>query len=454
MKGEILIVDDDSAHLSMLRTILNGWGYQAAEAEDGADAIAEVREKPFDCILMDVRMAHVGGIEALKEIKLINPAIPIIIMTAFSSVDTAVQAMKLGAYDYLTKPLNFDELQLTLQRCLAHLELTRENQSLKDLLSANDSLTSIIGSSEPINDLKKMIQSIAPSEATVLILGESGTGKELIAKAIHGCSSRSDKQMVSVNCAALPDSLLESELFGHEKGAFTGAERRRDGRFMQAHKGTIFLDEVGEVPLHMQAKLLRAIQEREVQRVGSDAVLHADVRIIAATNKDLLERVREGTFREDLYYRLNVVTLEVPSLAERADDIPVLAKYFLARLAEKNRKKIVDFSPSAMDSLSRYAWPGNVRELENAVERAVVLCNGNYITERELPPSIASSFSDTDLHEGGAAKMAGLPLEEIEREAIVQTLQKTSGNKSEAAKLLNITRTTLNNKIKKYKIAL
>jgi two-component system response regulator HydG len=299
-----------------------------------------------------------------------------------------------------------------------------------------------------------MIQSIAPSEATVLILGESGTGKELIAKAIHGCSSRNDKQLVSVNCAALTDSLLESELFGHERGAFTGAERRRDGRFMQAHKGTIFLDEVGEVPLPMQAKLLRAIQEREVQRVGSDAVLHADVRIIAATNKDLLERVREGTFREDLYYRLNVVTLEVPSLAERSDDIPILAKYFLIQLAEKNRKKIVDFSPSAMDSLSRYAWPGNVRELENAVERAVVLCNGNYITERELPPSIASSFSDTDLHEGGAAKMAGLPLEEIEREAIVQTLQKTSGNKSEAAKLLNITRTTLNNKIKKYKIVL
>ena len=290
MKGEILIVDDDSAHLSMLRTILNGWGYQAAEAEDGADAIAEVREKPFDCILMDVRMAHVGGIEALKEIKLINPAIPIIIMTAFSSVDTAVQAMKLGAYDYLTKPLNFDELQLALERCLAHLELTRENQSLKDLLSANDSLTSIIGSSEPIDDLKEMIRSIAPSEATVLVLGESGTGKELIAKAIHGCSSRNDKQLVSVNCAALTDSLLESELFGHEKGAFTGAERRRDGRFMQAHKGTIFLDEVGEVPLHMQAKLLRAIQEREVQRGGSDAVLHADVRIIAATNTDLRER--------------------------------------------------------------------------------------------------------------------------------------------------------------------
>lgn len=454
MKGEILIVDDDRAHLSMLRTVLSGWGYQTVEVQDGSDAISEVREKPFDCILMDVRMANVGGIEALKEIKFINPAIPVIIMTAFSSVDTAVEAMKLGAYDYLTKPLNFDELQLTLQRSLAYLELARENRSLKDLLSSNDALTSIIGASKAIRDLKEMIQSVAPSEATVLIVGESGTGKELIARAIHKCSRRKDKPLVSVNCAALTDSLLESELFGHEKGAFTGADKRRDGRFMQANKGTIFLDEVGEVPLPMQAKLLRAIQEREVQRVGSDAVLHADVRIIAATNKDLMERVREATFREDLYYRLNVVTIESPSLAIRSDDIPILAKHFLVKLSEQNRKKIIDFSPSAMDYLSRYAWPGNVRELENAVERAVVLCNGNYITERELPPSITSSFNDTDLQDGGAAKMAGLPLEEIEREAIIQTLQKTSGNKSEAAKLLNITRTTLNNKIKKYKIAL
>lgn len=452
MKCEILIVDDDSAHLSMLRTLLNGWGYQTVEAADGADAISEVREKPFDCILMDVRMANIGGIEALKEIKILNPAIPIIIMTAFSSVDTAVQAMKLGAYDYLTKPLNFDELQLTLQRSLAHLELTRENQSLKDLLSTNDALTSIIGVSKAISDLKEMIRSVAPSEATVLITGESGTGKELIARAIHECSSRKDKPLVSVNCAALTDSLLESELFGHEKGAFTGADKRRDGRFMQANKGTIFLDEVGEVPLPMQAKLLRAIQEREIQRVGSDTVLYADVRIIAATNKDLMKRVKEATFREDLYYRLNVVTIETPTLSMRLDDIPILAKHFLAKLSEQNRKRIMDFSPLAMDYLSRYAWPGNVRELENAVERAVVLCNGNYITERELPPSVTASLAGENFDSGQAHTMAGLPLEEIEKEAIFQTLQKTFGNKSEAAKLLKITRTTLNNKIKKYKI--
>lgn len=452
MKGDILIVDDDTAHLSMLKTVLTGWGYRTVEVEDGADAISEVRDRPFDCVLMDVRMAKVGGMEALSEIKTLNPAIPIIIMTAFSSIDTAVQAMKLGAYDYLTKPLNFDELQLTLQRSLAHLELTRENQSLKDLLSANDALSSIIGISKAISDLKEMILSVAPSEATVLIYGESGTGKELIAKAIHECSARKEKSLVSVNCAALTDSLLESELFGHEKGAFTGADKRRDGRFMQANKGTIFLDEIGEVPLPMQAKLLRAIQEREIQRVGSDNVIHADVRIIAATNKDLLKQVNQKMFREDLYYRLNVVTIEVPSLGMRLEDIPILAKHFLVKLSEKNRKKIVDFSPAAMDCLTRYTWPGNVRELENAVERAVVLCNGNYITERELPPSIFSSVTGKNFNDVQAYGMAGLPLGEIEREAIVQTLQKTSGNKSEAAKLLNITRTTLNNKIKKYQI--
>lgn len=452
MKGEILIVDDDNAHLSMLKTVLSGWGFDTVEAKDGSGAIDQVHEKPFDCILMDVRMANISGIEALKEIKITNPSIPIIIMTAYSSVDTAVEAMKLGAYDYLTKPLNFDELQLTLERSLAHQELSRENKSLKQLLSASDALSLIIGSSVPMKELKEMIQAIAPSEATILIFGESGTGKELVAKAIHGCSSRNNKPLVSVNCAALADTLLESELFGHEKGAFTGADKRRDGRFMQANKGSIFLDEVGEVPLPMQAKLLRAIQEREIQRVGSDTVLHADVRIIAATNKNLLDGVKEGRFREDLYYRLNVVTVEVPSLRERQDDIPLLAKYFLQRHAEKNRKNIVDFSPLAMDCLVKYDWPGNVRELENAVERAVVLCTGNYITERELPPTVAQSVAKAELQSEQLNKMAGLPLEEIEREAIIQTLEQTAGNKSEAAKLLNITRTTLNNKIKKYLI--
>jgi two-component system response regulator HydG len=452
MKFEIMIVDDDKAHLSMLKTVLKGWGYKTTEVEDGSEAISNVREKPFDCILMDVRMANVGGIEALVEIQKINPAIPIIIMTAYSSVETAVEAMKLGAYDYLTKPLDFDDLELTLKRCFDHLSLSRENKTLKLLLSSNDSLSSIIGSSPPMVELKEMIQTIAPSEATVLILGESGTGKELIAKAIHGCSSRNNKPMITVNCAALTDTLLESELFGHEKGAFNGADRRRDGRFMLANKSTIFLDEIGEVPLGMQAKLLRAIQEREIQRVGGDDILHADVRIIAATNRDLLERVKEKEFREDLYYRLNVVTLDVPSLNDRRDDIPILAKHFLVKHSEKNRKIIDNFTPLAMDYLIKYEWPGNVRELENAIERAVILCNGNHVSERELPPSITKNIANIELQNSGMEGMAGFSLDEIEKKAIAQTLVKTTGNKSEAAKLLNITRTTLNNKIKKYSI--
>ena len=452
MKFEIMIVDDDKAHLSMLRTVLKAWGYQTTEVEDGSEAISNVREKPFDCLLMDVRMANVSGIEALVEIKKINPAIPIIIMTAYSSVGTAVEAMKLGAYDYLTKPLDFDDLELTLKRSFEHLSLSRENKTLKLLLSSNDSLSSIIGSSPSMVELKEMIQTIAPSEATVLILGESGTGKELIAKAIHGYSSRNNKPMVTVNCAALTDTLLESELFGHEKGSFTGADRRRDGRFMQADKSTIFLDEIGEVPLGMQAKLLRAIQDREIQRVGSDDTLHADVRIIAATNSDLLERVKEKEFREDLYYRLNVVTLDIPSLNDRLDDIPILAKHFLVKHSEKNRKIIDNFTPLAMDYLIKYEWPGNVRELENAVERAVILCNGNHVSERELPPSLTKHVTNIELQNSGLEGMAGLTLDEIEKKAIAQTLVKTAGNKSEAAKLLNITRTTLNNKIKKYSI--
>jgi len=452
MKGNILIVDDDTAHLSMLKTVLKGWGYRTNGAEDGSEAISATQHTVFDGILMDVKMAQVDGIEALREIKKINPAIPIIIMTAYSSVETAVEAMKFGAYDYLTKPLNFDDLKITLERALEHMALSMENLSLKKKLASKNCLSTMIGSSPAMVDLKKMIQTIAPSEATVLILGQSGTGKELIAKAIHTCSRRKDKPLVTVNCAALSEGLLESELFGHEKGSFTGADRKRNGRFMQANEGTIFLDEIGEVPLAMQAKLLRAIQEREIQRVGSDKALHVDVRIIAATNKNLLSGVEDGSFREDLYYRLNVVSLNVPRLQKRRDDIPILAKFFLDKHADNNRKSIHNFTPAAMNCLTGYKWPGNVRELENAIERAVVLCNGNYISERELPPALIQGIENYTKDSCKLTEMAGLPLGEIEKEAIIQTLQKTDGNKSEAAKLLNITRTTLNNKIKKYTI--
>jgi two-component system response regulator HydG len=454
MNGSILVVDDDKAHLSMLTTILAGWGYETAGVEDGADAIACVREQPYDAVLMDVRMANIGGIEALQHIKDHNPAIPIIIMTAYSSVDTAVEAMKRGAYDYLTKPLNFDDLRLTLERALEHMALAEENRTLKARITAEASLDTIIGTSEAMRNLIAMVRTVSTTEATILVTGESGTGKELIAQAIHAGSLRKNGPLVTVNCAAITETLLESELFGHEKGAFTGADRKRDGRFMQAHKGTIFLDEVGEIPLHMQAKLLRAIQEREIQRVGGDKAIKVDVRIIAATNRELLEDVQSGRFREDLYYRLNVVNLRVPPLHERKEDIPLLANHFLERYAEKNRRNMKGFTPAAMDLLIRYPWPGNVRELENALERAVIMSMGEYITERELPPGVVAHGRGDSEVRLTLTGMAGKPLDEIEKAAIIQTLKETRGNKSEAAKILQITRTTLNNKIKKYRIDL
>ena len=328
----ILVVEDDLSHLKTLKTIISSWGYKTTEADDGTKAVQRVRERPYDLILMDIRMAEMSGIEALKQIKDYNPAIPILIMTAYSSVDSAVEALKAGAYDYLTKPLDFDVLKLTLERALEHTSLKVENKNLKDKLSADYDLKNIVGKSKAMKKLVDMLAMIAPSEATVLITGESGTGKELIAKSIHHNSSRKNHPLVVVNCAALTETLLESELFGHEKGAFTGADKRREGRFMQAHKGTIFLDEIGETSAMMQAKLLRVIQEREIQRVGGDETLNVDVRILAATNKNLEDEVAKERFREDLYYRLNVVTLNVPPLRDRQDDIPLLAHHFFRKI--------------------------------------------------------------------------------------------------------------------------
>lgn len=447
----ILVVDDDPSHLAALKTIIKSWGYTVSFADDGIQAVESVKERPFDLILMDVRMAQMSGIEALKKIKDYNPAIPILIMTAYSSVDSAVEALKAGAYDYLIKPLDFEVLKLTLERALEHTGLKEENKYLKDKLSADYDLKNIIGKSKAMKELIDMLAMIAPSEATVMITGESGTGKELVAKSIHHNSNRKKHPLVIVNCAALTETLLESELFGHEKGAFTGADKRREGRFMQADKGTIFLDEVGETSATMQAKLLRVIQEREIQRVGGDETLSLDVRILSATNRNLEEDVKEGKFREDLYYRLNVVTLNVPLLRERQDDIPLLAQHFLEKYAEKNRKNIKGFSPLAMDMLIKYEWPGNVRELENTIERAVILLTGDLITEKDLPSNIIEPYSEiSDWVENPKPVAANRPLEEIEKEAILATLEATGGNKSETARRLKINRKTLHKKLKDY----
>jgi two-component system response regulator HydG len=447
----ILIVDDDLNHLKTLQTIVRSWGYQVSLADDGEKAVENVKERPFALILMDVRMAQMSGIEALEQIKQYNPAIPILIMTAYSSVDSAVEALKAGAYDYLTKPLDFEVLKISLARALEHSGLKAENATLKSKMSADYEMENIIGKSRPMKELVDVMSMVAPSEATVLITGESGTGKELIAKSIHHNSERKDRPLVVVNCAALTETLLESELFGHEKGAFTGADKRREGRFKQADRGTIFLDEIGETSAAMQAKLLRVIQEREIQRVGGEETLSVDVRILAATNLNLEEEVREGKFREDLFYRLNVVTLRIPPLRERQDDIPLLAHHFMEKYAKKNRKQVKGFSPLAMDMLLKYAWPGNVRELENVIERAVILLPDEHITEKELPSNITDSYAEkSDWVIPPAPVTANRSLEEIEKQAILATLEDSGGNKSETARRLGINRKTLHKKLKDY----
>ena len=449
MESSVLVVDDDPAHRTMLRTLLTGWGYVIDEAEDGSTAIERVHERAFDLILMDVRMVKVSGLQALPEIKAFNPAIPIIIMTAYSSVETAVEALKNGAYDYLTKPLDFDELRLAMERAMDHKELREENRLLRETLGSHFDRRHIIGQSRAMVRILETVAQVAPSEATVLITGESGTGKEMIAGAIHFNSPRKDGPFVKINCAAITETLLESELFGHEKGAFTGAHRQKEGRFRQAHGGSLFLDEISEMPLSMQVKLLRVLQEREITRVGGEEVIKVDVRIIAATNKDLAQEIEAGRFREDLYYRLNVVALEMPPLRERREDIPLLAQHFLEALSRDNRKNIKGFTPQAMDRLIRYDWPGNVREVMNAVERGVVLSRSEYLDEQVLSliPRDESLSREVLSRHGVNADM---PLDEVEKASILKTLESAGGNKSEAARRLGITRRTLHKRLKLY----
>jgi two-component system response regulator HydG len=453
--NNVLVVDDDPAHRTMLRTLLTGWGYKIVEVDDGSAAIENVKNQAFDLILMDIRMIKVSGLQALTEIKAFNPAIPVIMMTAYSSVETAVEALKNGAYDYLTKPLDFDELRIAMERAMDHKQLREENRLLKESLGDHFDRRNIIGRSPAMVKLLETVAQVAPSEATVLIAGESGTGKEMIAGAIHFNSPRKTGPFVKINCAAITETLLESELFGHERGAFTGAHRKKEGRFRQAHGGSLFLDEISEMSLGMQVKLLRVLQEREITRVGGEEVIRVDARLIAATNKDLLQEMDKGRFREDLYYRLNVVTLTMPPLRERGEDIPLLAQHFLEMFVKKNNKGIKGFTPQSMDRLLRYDWPGNVRELMNTVERGVVLSSSEYLDEEDLPliqkglplgRDVPLEMEITDVD----TIPSDLPLDEVEKTTILKTLESTGGNKSEAARRLGITRRTLHKKLKKY----
>lgn len=447
---KILVVDDEESHRIMLRAVLKEDGYEVTEAADGVDAVKAVEAEAFDLILMDIRMTSMDGIEALSEIRKISPLVPVLIMTAYASVKTAVEALKAGAFDYVTKPLDIEELKILIDKGLEHYHLRTENLALKERIGDRFDFSRMIGRSGKMNILLDTLAMVAPSDATVLIMGESGTGKEVAANAIHHNSSRAEQPFIKVSCAALPETLLESELFGHEKGAFTGAVSRREGRFQLAHRGTIFLDEVGEMSPVIQTKLLRVLQEKEFEPLGSTRTIKVDIRVIAATNKDLTKEVREGRFREDLYYRLNVVPITMPPLRERKEDIPSLVDHFLAVYREKNRKPLKGISGKALDLLVRYDWPGNIRELENFIERAVIMTKEEMITPADFPPQIQSLSGEEE--KSGISIPYGMSLEAMEKELIIKTLAETGGNRTRASEILGINRRTLQNKLREYGI--
>jgi len=448
-KERILVVDDEASHRIMLRAVLRDEGYEVTEAADGRDAVQAIEQAPFDLVLMDIRMTTMDGLEALGEIRQISPLVPVIIMTAYASIQTAVGALKAGAFDYLTKPLDIEEMRLVVAKGLEHYRLHRENRFLKERLGDRFDFSRLVGKSIRMKELVDTLSLVAPTDATLLILGESGTGKEVVANAVHQNSLRAQQPFIKVSCAALPETLLESELFGHEKGAFTGAVARHEGRFQLAHRGTIFLDEVGEMSLTTQTKLLRAIYEREFSPLGGTRTVKVDVRIIAATNRDLAKDVHEGRFREDLFYRLNVIPITLPPLRDRKEDIAELAMHFFAIYGSKNKKELKNISPKTMDFLCRYDWPGNIRELENCVERAVIMARQEIIVPEDLPANIRVDLSEED---DELRLLPGVSLAAMEKVLILKTLRDTADNRSRAAEVLGINRRTLQNKLKEYRI--
>jgi len=446
---KILVADDEKNMLWALTNVLSKQGFKTFTARDGEEAIHQFKKHLPDVVLLDLKMPKKNGIEVLKKIKKINDSIPVIMITAHGNIETAIEAMKLGAFDYVQKPFEMEEINVLIKKALKIRDLTMEVELLRDELSRISRGNQIIGESPQIKEVMDLVNRVAKSNATVLILGESGTGKELVANAIHYNSDRKNKPFVKVNCGALPENLLESELFGHEKGAFTGAISRKIGRFERAHGGSIFLDEIGEMSFSTQVKLLRVLQEKQIERVGSTEVIDVDVRIIAATNKDLKRLVEEGRFREDLYYRLNVIPIKIPPLRERKQDIPLLVKYFLQKYSLETGRRGMTISDSALDKLKTYSWPGNIRELQNVIERAVILSPGREITEDQLPPEIVKRDRQVELDEFKLPKN-GVNLNDLEKSLIKQALDMTNDNQTEAARLLGITRHTLIYRMEKY----
>jgi len=450
----ILVVEDEKALRIALCSMLEDEGFKTLEAEDGKVAIELMREERPELVITDLKMPRVDGMRLLKRVKEIDSQIPVIIITAYGSSNTAIEAIKNGAYDYITKPFDLDEVVLKVKRALSHEALALEVKALKDELSNKYKVDNIIGNTGQMQDIYKTIGRVAETRATVLIQGESGTGKELVANAIHYNSLRKNGPFVKINCASLPESLLESELFGHEKGAFTGAISSRKGKFELADQGSIFLDEIGEMSPVLQSKLLRVLQDQSFDRVGGNQPVKVDVRVIAATNKNLEKEVKDGNFREDLYYRLNVVFIKIPPLRERKEDLTVLVEHFLEKYSRDAKFQTIGISKGAFDCLKNYDWPGNVRELENVIERAIVFSGGNIITLEHLPVTLrpAENIVTPSMFENDNMHFKDI-VSDMEKELIVRALNKANWNRSKAAEILNINRRLLYSKIKEYNIS-
>ncbi len=458
LKQKILVVDDEASIREFLEIMLKKEKkYDVSTAADGAEAINLMQKKSFDLVISDLQMPNKTGMEVLEFVNKNCPSTQFMLITAFGSTEVAVEAMKLGAYDYITKPFKLDEVRINVRHALESQSLAKENKTLRRELKKNYDFSNLVGDSDKMHDVYNIIKKVALAPTNILITGESGTGKEVIAKAIHFNGPLSDKPFITVNCGAIPENLIESELFGHKKGSFTGAVSDKDGLFLAANKGTLFLDEVGELPLNMQVKLLRALQERVIRPVGENKNINIDVRIVAATNRHLEEMVTEGTFRQDLYYRLNVINIHAPALRERLEDVPLLANYFINKFNEKLASDISGISDEAMERLSTYNFPGNVRELENIIERSMALEVGNTILPESLPPLVKTksgkqyaSFDEIEITEDGIE--IDKIMDQIEKELLLKAVHAAKGVKKRAAKLLGISFRSMRYRAEKHNL--